>query len=91
MLRKPPRMSALHKTPQRKAKATVKKVRTGASITENSYDPATKELKVTFHHGKSYTYKNVPEEFADGFRDAESKGKYLHSNIIGKYETLSST
>lgn len=57
------------------------------STRDHSYDPETGTLSVTFHHGKTYRYQNVPKEVADGFRDAESKGSFLHANIIGRYQT----
>jgi KTSC domain len=81
MLKKLP---TLPKHPRRK---TVPKTRSrGSSITNHSYDPATKNLTVTFHHGKTYTYRDVPTEVADGFREAPSQGTFLHANIIGKFK-----
>lgn len=57
-----------------------------SSVVSHTYDQNTGDLTVTFHHGKSYTYRDVPKEVAGGFREASSQGAFLHANIIGKFK-----
>lgn len=45
------------------------------------------DLYVDYKSG-SYVYKNVPKKVYDGLVSAESKGKYMHANVKGKYEYL---
>ena len=42
-------------------------------------------LKVIFTNGREYLYEAVPADVYEKFLMADSKGKYLHENIIGKY------
>ena len=42
-------------------------------------------LKVIFTNGREYLYEGVPADVYEKFLVADSKGKYLHENIIGKY------
>lgn len=42
-------------------------------------------LKVIFTNGREYLYEEVPADVYEKFLVADSKGKYLHENIIGKY------
>ena len=42
-------------------------------------------LKVIFTNGREYLYEDVPADVYEKFLMADSKGKYLHENIIGKY------
>ena len=42
-------------------------------------------LKVIFTNGREYLYEDVPADVYEKFLVADSKGKYLHENIIGKY------
>ena len=45
-------------------------------------------LKVIFTNGREYLYEDVPADVYEKFLVADSKGKYLHENIIGKYNYL---
>ena len=45
------------------------------------YDPAKQALWVEFVTGRRYVYDEVPEEVADAFRSAFSKGTYFNSPI----------
>lgn len=45
------------------------------------------DLYVDYKSG-SYLYKDVPKKVYDGLVNAESKGKYMHANVKGKYEYL---
>lgn len=50
-----------------------------------AYDPATKELLVTFAAGGVYKCSGVPSNIADGLISADSAGKYYLQNIKGKF------
>jgi len=58
------------------------------SIEDHSYDPETRHLTITFPGGRQYRYHDVSPETAKGLSDAPSKGKYLHSSVIGKHEAM---
>lgn len=56
------------------------------SIDAHDYSPETGHLTVTFRGGRKYRYEGVDQKTAEGFRDAESQGRFLHANIIGKFD-----
>ena len=56
------------------------------NVTSVQYDNETQELTVTFHHGGTYQYRNVPESVAVGFESAPSAGQYLNGFIKNLYE-----
>jgi hypothetical protein len=56
------------------------------TVLRHHYDPAKKHLTVTFHGGRRYRYENVDEATAAGLAKAPSKGSYLHSAVIGKFD-----
>lgn len=58
-----------------------------STVASHHYDPKAKHLTVTFHSGSKYRYSGVDQETADGLGKAESKGGFLHSSIIGKFDT----
>ena len=41
---------------------------------------------MTFKGGGEYHYSDVPQGVVDGFKKAESAGKYLASSIKGKFK-----
>ena len=45
------------------------------------YDQMENELWVEFTTGRRYVYSNVPEEVAEAFRSAFSKGAYFNTRI----------
>lgn len=49
------------------------------------YDRKYRILEVIFRTGGTYRYKGVPSSAYDGLMSAESKGKYMHRHIIGRY------
>ena len=55
-------------------------------ITTAHYFKATRELILKFNNNKQYLYENVPEGTYEGLRTAESKGRYLHRNVIKLFE-----
>lgn len=50
-----------------------------------SYNSDTQVLTVSFRSGQDYTFEGVPEDVANGLRDAQSPGSYFHQNIKGVY------
>lgn len=52
------------------------------------YDPNSEVLEVEFTNGAVYSYSGVPPGEYEGFMNADSKGKYLHSNIKGRYSYM---
>lgn len=49
------------------------------------YDPETRTLEVIFNNDAKYRYHDVPQEQYEALMNAESKGRYMHGNIIDKY------
>jgi hypothetical protein len=49
------------------------------------YDPDNQILEVEFNSGGVYQYSGVPPYEHEGIMNADSKGKYLHSNIKNRY------
>ena len=45
------------------------------------YDPATRELRVTFHSGRTYTYEGVSEDEYLSLLGASSVGRYFNDVI----------
>jgi hypothetical protein len=58
----------------------------GSGIEGHAYDPETGHLIVTFRGGRRYRYEGVDQKTAESFRDAESQGRFLQANIIGKFD-----
>lgn len=50
------------------------------------YKPETKNLILSYNSGSSYNYKDVPRDVFESLRYAESKGSFIHSHIIAKFE-----
>ena len=64
----------------------MKKIPVNSSTIEAlEYDYSNKSLYVYFVNGREYVYGNVPVEVYAKFLEADSKGKYLNSEIVGKY------
>jgi hypothetical protein len=49
------------------------------------YDPAKRELMVTFITGRRYVYADVPPAVFEAFRSALSKGAYFNREIRDHY------
>ncbi len=45
-------------------------------------------LQIWFHSGTTYQYFDVPPAVWKNFCAAESKGKYVHASIIGKFRHI---
>jgi hypothetical protein len=50
------------------------------------YKPETKSLVLSYNSGASYSYKDVPRDVFESLRYAESKGSFIHTHIIAKFE-----
>ena len=51
------------------------------SLASVGYDPAKNLLEVEFRNGGIYQYLEVDDHEYDGFREAESKGRFLNTEI----------
>lgn len=49
------------------------------------YDEDSRLLQIRFLSGRTYDFKDVPADVADGLRQANSAGKYFNSSIKGIY------
>ena len=58
-----------------------------SNIIAVGYHNESREMRVTFKGGKTYAYTDVPPETHMALMTSESKGKFFHSNIRGKFET----
>ncbi len=70
------------KKPKSIAMADVK----SSQVAEAGYDKDTKTLAVKFKSGGVYHYSGVEPAEHDRLMKAESFGKFLQSNIVGKYK-----
>ncbi len=50
------------------------------------YDPVTSELKIKFHTGKTYTYRDVPPDIYQNLVSADSAGQFFHTNIRNSFK-----
>ena len=50
------------------------------------YDRESHTLKVVFRTGEMYRYKNVPLFVYERLLSADSKGKFMHKYILGRYD-----
>ena len=56
-----------------------------SNINAIGYDEGSETLQIEFINGGMYQYFDVPQHVFDGIMNADSKGKFLHSNIKGAY------
>lgn len=56
-----------------------------STVRSIGYDAGTKVLEIEFQSGTVYQYFDVPEAVHDGFRGADSKGKYFNLEIRDEY------
>ncbi len=56
-----------------------------SNVAEIGYNPETQTLEVQFIKGSLYQYFDVPQVVYEGFISADSKGKYLATQIKGNY------
>ena len=57
------------------------------------YDQKAHSLLAVFRTGETYRYKNVPSFVYERLMSADSKGKFMHKYILGRfdYERVAST
>lgn len=58
------------------------KIEGSSHIKQAEYDATHRMLVVGFHSGSATSYQNVGAEKWEAFQKAESKGKFLHSEVI---------
>ena len=51
-----------------------------------AYDHDSRALAIEFVSGRRYLYRDVPEEVAERFRAAFSKGQFFNARIRDRYE-----
>ena len=56
-----------------------------SNIASIGYDDTTSTLEIEFLNGSVYYYYDVPHREYQSLMQAESHGKYLATNIKGKY------
>lgn len=52
-----------------------------SSVASVGYDPSARVLEVEFRNGGVYQYLDVPSDEYEEFQDADSKGRYLNTEI----------
>ena len=52
----------------------------------NAIDYDGTDLIVEYKSGTKYKYKNVPTELFESLKNAESKGRFINSEIKGKFD-----
>lgn len=55
-------------------------------INDAWYKSETKSLILGYNSGVSYHYRDVPRDVFESLRYAESKGSFIHTHIIAKFE-----
>ena len=50
------------------------------------YDEKSHSLLAVFRTGETYRYKNVPSFVYERLMSADSKGKFMHKYIIGRFD-----
>jgi hypothetical protein len=71
--------------PSRNDMSTRDRTPAQSNIEAHTYSPETGQLTVTYRGGRQYSYAGVPAEIADGLEKADSKGRFIHANIIDKF------
>lgn len=56
-----------------------------SNVQSIGYDPATKELEVTFKNGATYVYEDVPAGVHTALLLAPSVGSHLHQHVKPTY------
>ena len=49
------------------------------------YDADERVLQIRFNSGRTYSYKDVPEDVFEGLQQASSPGQYFNSNVKGVF------
>lgn len=61
-------------------------IKGSSAITGQGYDAERGILAVQFKGGKTYHYEGVPPDLVDGMAKAESIGKFVAANVVGKFD-----
>jgi hypothetical protein len=56
-----------------------------SNVARLSYDEKSSTLEVEFLNGSIYQYYDVPQQVWDAFKNATSKGQFMHQNLKGQY------
>lgn len=56
-----------------------------SNLSAMRYDEQTRLLQIRFLSGRTYDFKDVPADVADGLKQADSAGKYFNNSIKGVY------
>ncbi len=67
------------------AMKTLRKVES-SMVSALGYNPPTKELKVVFHTGITWIYKDIPQKVYDNLIKSHSIGMFMIRNIIDCYK-----
>lgn len=54
------------------------------------YDAASQTLQVRFKGGKTYDYAGVPAAVNTALNQAESVGRFIAANVVGKFKVVTS-
>lgn len=80
-------MTTQTKQPKKPAPVIALKPVKSSNIAATGYDAATKTLAVQFKGGgKTYFYADVPESVFGDMGKAESVGKFVGAQIVGKFK-----
>lgn len=57
-----------------------------SAISSTGYAAESRIFAVAFKGGKTYRYADVPPSIPAGLAEAKSVGKYIASNVVGKFK-----
>lgn len=57
-----------------------------SAISHADYNAASRQMRLTFRSGGTYTFCGVPESIYSGLINASSAGQYYHAHIEGRYQ-----
>lgn len=52
-----------------------------SNLRSYDYDAEQRQLRITFVSGRTYSYRDVPQDIADGLGSANSPGAYFNNEI----------
>lgn len=56
-----------------------------SNLSAMRYDEDSRLLQIRFLSGRTYDFKDVPADVADGLKQADSAGRYFNNSIKGVY------
>lgn len=57
-----------------------------SSVASVGYDDDASVLELAFHSGGVYRYEDVPRDVYEGMLAADSKGRYFHEEVRGRFD-----